>query len=175
MTDESKAKAPKPPAAGKSKARAPKPPAAGKGKARAPKPPAADAEEAVRESVVEEEAGGPHAGRAAERPTDESAEQRRPLTDEERAELYKQQLKELRLLDVARDVMLTLVTVGYQKLGLTGETSELRDLGEAHLAIELLRGIIGAIEGVAGADEIETYRSTLAQMQMNFARVSAET
>jgi hypothetical protein len=71
-------------------------------------------------------------------------------------------------------MMLTLVTVGYQKLGLTDETRELRDLEEAHLAIELLRGILGAVEGVAGADEMETYRATLAQMQLNYARVAAE-
>ena len=124
MTDESKAKEPKPSAAGKSKARAPKQPATGKSRARAPKPPAADADEAVRET--RRRGGACRAARRAGRgrPAGESAEQRRPLTDEERAELYKQQLKELRLLDVARDVMLTLVTVGYQKLGLTGETRE---------------------------------------------------
>ncbi len=96
------------------------------------------------------------------------------LTDEERAELYKQQLKELRLLDIARDMMLTVVTVGYQKLGLTDETRELRDLGDAHLAIELLRAVIGAVEPVADTEEIETYRSTLAQMQLNYARVAGD-
>jgi hypothetical protein len=96
------------------------------------------------------------------------------LTDEERAELYKQQLKELRLLDIARDMMLTVVTVGYQKLGLTDETRELRDLDDAHLAIELLRAVIGAVEPVADTEEIETYRSTLAQMQLNYARVAGD-
>lgn len=98
----------------------------------------------------------------------------RSLTDEERAEIYRQQLKELRLLDVARDMMLTVVTVGYQKLGLTDETRELRDLDDAHLAIELLRAVIGALEGVAEQDELETYRSTLAQMQLNYARVAGD-
>jgi hypothetical protein len=209
MTEESKAGASKPSAAGKGKARTSKPSATGKSKARTSKPSAAGpdgperedagAEEAGEHAVAEEaaehavEEAAEHAGAEeaaehavaeeaaehdavapAEGAAEEAAEERRPLTDEERAELYKQQLKELRLLDVARDIMLTLVTVGYQKLGLTAETRELRDLGEAHLAIELLRGIIGAIEGVAAADEVETYRSTLAQMQMNYAKVSLE-
>lgn len=98
----------------------------------------------------------------------------RSLTDEERAELYKQQLKELRLLDIARDMMLTVVTVGYQKLGLTDETRELRDLDDAHLAIELLRAVMSAVEPVAATEEIETYRSTLAQMQLNYARVAGD-
>lgn len=129
------------------------------------------AEDAPAEAATEEAPAEPADGSAAEAARDG---ERRPLTDQERAELYKQQLKELRLLDVARDMMLTLVTVGYQKLGLTDETRELRDLEEAHLAIELLRGILGAVEGVAGADEMETYRATLAQMQLNYARVAAE-
>ena len=38
-------------------------------------------------------------------------------------------------------MMLSLVTLGYQKLGLTDETRELRDLDDARLAIELLRGV----------------------------------
>jgi hypothetical protein len=97
----------------------------------------------------------------------------RELSDEERAELYRQQLKELRVLDVARDMMLTVVTLGYQKLGLTDDTRELRDLEDAHLAIELLRAVVDAVEGVADADEIETYRSTLAQMQLNYAKAAA--
>lgn len=97
----------------------------------------------------------------------------RAMTDEERAELYRQQLKELRLLDIARDMMLTVVTVGYQKLGLTEETRELRDLDDARLAIELLRAVVEAVEGSVPAEEIETYRSTLAQMQLNYARVTA--
>jgi len=110
----------------------------------------------------------------AEAAAEAGGEERRPLTDEERAKLYREQLKALRLLDVARDMMLTLVTVGYQKLGLTDETRELRDLDEARLAIELLRGVIGAVEGAAEAEELETYRSTLAQMQMSYARVAAD-
>jgi hypothetical protein len=129
------------------------------------------AEDPAAEAATAEAPAGPAGGSAAEEaPEDEH----RPLTDQERAELYKQQLKELRLLDVARDMMLTLVTVGYQKLGLTDETRELRDLDDAHLAIELLRGILAAVEGVAGADEMETYRATLAQMQFNYARVATE-
>jgi hypothetical protein len=104
----------------------------------------------------------------------QEAGDQRPLTEEERAEIYRQQLKELRMLDVARDMMLTIVTVGYQKLGLTEETRELRDLSDAKLAVELLRAIIGAVEGTADEEELKSYRSTLAQMQLNFARVAAE-
>jgi hypothetical protein len=101
------------------------------------------------------------------------ADDDRRLTDEERAALLREQLKALRVADVAHDMMLSLVTLGYQKLGLTDETRELRDLEDARLAIELLRGVIDALGAVTGEQLVAPFRSTLAAMQMNFARVAA--
>jgi hypothetical protein len=97
----------------------------------------------------------------------------RPLTDQERAELYREQLKQLHVIDLVRDMMVTLVTVGYEKLGLTDQTRDLRDLTDARVAIESLRRLIEVVEG-EGDPEATTLRSTLAQMQLNFARASAE-
>ena len=99
-------------------------------------------------------------------------EDERPLTDEERAALLREQLKALRVADVAHDMMLSLVTLGYQKLGLTDETRELRDLEDARLAIELLRGVIDALGAVTSDQLVAPFRSTLAAMQMSFARVA---
>jgi len=133
---------------------------------------AADAAaEAAEDRSTDAPAGKSAADTGGEAP--EADDDHRELTDEERAELYKQQLKELRVLDVARDMMLTVVTVGYQKLGLTDDTRELRNLDDAHLAIELLRAVVEVVDGVADADEVETYRSTLAQMQLNYAKAAA--
>jgi hypothetical protein len=101
------------------------------------------------------------------------ADDERPLTEEERAALLREQLKALRVADVAHDMMLSLVTLGYQKLGLTDETRELRNLEDARLAIELLRGVIDVLGAVTGEQLVAPFRSTLAAMQMNFARVAA--
>jgi hypothetical protein len=101
------------------------------------------------------------------------AREERPLTDQERADLYREQLKQLRVIDLVRDMMVTLVTVGYEKLGLTEQTRELRDLRDARVAIESLRRLIEVVEG-EGDPEAASLRSTLAQMQLNFARASAE-
>jgi len=101
------------------------------------------------------------------------AQGERPLSDEERAELYREQLKKLHVIDLVRDMMVTLVTVGYEKLGLTDQTRDLRDLGDARVAIESLRRLIEVVEG-EGDPEAGALRSTLAQMQLNFARASAE-
>lgn len=105
---------------------------------------------------------------------DESGVQsERPLTDQERAEQYREQLKRLHVIDLVRDMMVTLVTVGYEKLGLTDQTRDLRDLSDARVAIESLRRLIEVVEG-EGDPEAAALRSTLAQMQLNFARASAE-
>ena len=77
----------------------------------------------------------------------EAPREDRPPTDEERAEAYRRQLKELRVVDLVRDMMVTLVTVGYEKLGLTDQTRELRDLTDARVAIEALRRLIEVVEG----------------------------
>jgi hypothetical protein len=102
---------------------------------------------------------------------EQAARDERPLTDEERAELYRKQLKQLHVIDLVRDMMVTLVTVGYEKLGLTEQTRELRDLGDARVAIESLRRLIEVVEG-EGDPEAASLRSTLAQMQLNFARAA---
>ena len=101
---------------------------------------------------------------------DEESREGRAPTDEERAEIYRQQLKQLHVVDLVRDMMVTLVTVGYEKLGLTEQTKELRDLGDARVAIEALRRLIEVVEGDDPEDA--SLRSTLAQMQLNFARVA---
>jgi hypothetical protein len=96
----------------------------------------------------------------------------RPLSDQERAERYREQLKQLHVVDLVRDMMVTLVTVGYEKLGLTEQTRELRDLGDARVAIESLRRLIEVVEGESDP-EVASLRATLAQMQLNFARAAS--
>ncbi len=100
-------------------------------------------------------------------------EDKRRMSDEERAALLREQLKALRVVDVAHDMMLSLVTLGYQKLGLTDETRELRNLEDARLAIELLRGVMDVVGAATSEQMVAPFRSTLATMQLNFARVAA--
>jgi hypothetical protein len=96
----------------------------------------------------------------------------RPLTDEERARLYLEQVKQMHILDLVRAMLVDLVTLGYQKLGLTAETSELRDLDDARVAIETVRRLVEVLEGEGAQDEARTYRATLAAMQLQFATVA---
>jgi hypothetical protein len=91
-------------------------------------------------------------------------------TDEERARAIREQLKGLRAFDLAYSMMIELVRFGYQKLGLTDDTSELRDLDDARLAIELLRATLEVVEREQGAGRTRDVRSTLAQMQLGYAQ-----
>jgi len=91
-------------------------------------------------------------------------------TDEERARAIREQLRSLHAFDLAYDMMIGLVSFGYQKMGLTDETSELRDLGDARLAIELLRANLEVVEREQGEGRTRDVRSTLAQMQLGYAQ-----
>ncbi len=91
-------------------------------------------------------------------------------TDEERARAFREQMRSLHAVDLAYDMMIGLVSFGYQKLGLTDETSDLRDLGDARLAIELLRANLEVVEREQGEGRTRDVRSTLAQMQLGYAQ-----
>lgn len=90
--------------------------------------------------------------------------------DEERARTIREQLRGLHASDLAYEMMISLVSFGYQKMGLTDETSELRDLGDARLAIELLRANLEVVEREQGEGRTRDVRSTLAQMQLGYAQ-----
>src|SRR5450759_2632689 len=55
-------------------------------------------------------------------------------------------------------------------MGLTDQTSELRDLDDARLTIELLRANLEVVEREQGEDRTRDVRSTLAQMQLGYAQ-----
>ena len=91
------------------------------------------------------------------------------MSDGERAQALREQLKTIHAFDVAYEMMVSLISFGYQKLGLTGETLELRDLGDARLAIDLLKAVLDVVERDAGQAHTRDLRSTLAQMQIGYA------
>jgi hypothetical protein len=107
-----------------------------------------------------------------ERPRPVDGETEAQMSDEELAAQLREELKRLRVADVAAEVMVTLVTLGYQKMGLTVETLDLRNLPDARLAIELLRGLIEAVEREKAGD-VSAFRSTLAAMQLQYAGVAS--
>jgi hypothetical protein len=95
-------------------------------------------------------------------------------TDEQRRRETLDQLKRLRVADLIEEMLVRLVTVGYQKLGLTEQTRELRDLRDARLAIETLRAWVDVLVREVGEEGLADLRSTVAALQLSYARVAAE-
>jgi hypothetical protein len=95
-------------------------------------------------------------------------------TDEQRRRESLDQLKRLRVADLIEEMLVGLVTVGYQKLGLTEQTRELRDLRDAKLAIETLRAWVDVLVRERGEEGLADLRSTVAALQLSYARVAAE-
>ena len=110
---------------------------------------------------------------AAEPPEPEAASAGQDA-DDERVRQVIDELRRLRVEDLALDMAVSLVTVGYQKLGLTEQTRELRDLDGARLAIELLRASLEVLERERGAVGLGDLRATLSAMQLNYARAVDE-
>src|SRR5664279_4685755 len=95
------------------------------------------------------------------------------LTDEERAQELIDQLRRLRVEDLAYDMAVSLIQVGYQKMGLTEETRELRSLDDVRLAIDLLRALLPVLRTESSRlpiAHIADLEGTLAQMQLNYVR-----
>jgi hypothetical protein len=99
----------------------------------------------------------------------------RESSEEQRRREALDQLKRLRVADLVEEMLVSLVTVGYQKLGLTGQTRELRDLRDARLAIEALRAWVDVLVRERGEEGLADLRSTVAAMQLSYARVASDT
>jgi hypothetical protein len=95
--------------------------------------------------------------------------QGRVVSDEERARAVLEQLKSVHAFDLAYEMMVGLVSFGYQKMGLADETRPVRDLSDARVSIELLRALLEVIEREEGDERASGIRDTLAQMQLAFA------
>jgi len=91
-------------------------------------------------------------------------------TDAERARAVREQLKSVHAFDLAYEMAISLVSFGYQKMGLTDETRELCDLDDARLAIELLRAVIETLDTQKAGAPTGDLHATLAQMQLSYVR-----
>ncbi len=97
----------------------------------------------------------------------ESESQRAKMTAELLSEL-EHELKRTPVAEHVRRMLATLSTLAVQRLGIDEGDRDLRDLGQAHLAIECFRVLSEALAG-AGVDEnADAYKGMLSQMQLAF-------
>ena len=87
-------------------------------------------------------------------------------TEEQLREAFEEQMRHVRVEDVILQTVATLVNLGAQRLGLTGEAGVEPDLGQVQLAIEGAR----ALAPLCPEDQQPAIRQALSQLQMAFAR-----
>ena len=85
-----------------------------------------------------------------------------------------EELRKLRVEDVLVNMLVTVSSIGYRRLGLTAETREERDLGQAHLAIETMRALTPVLERVLPAELVRDFGQSVANLQLAYAKAAAE-
>ena len=90
--------------------------------------------------------------------------------DEMRARL-EEELRRITVPDVLLQTIVTLVNLGGQRLGLTPDTEDMRDLEQARIAIEGVRALLPILEEL-DAEQVRPVRDALSQLQMAYAQLS---
>jgi hypothetical protein len=70
---------------------------------------------------------------------------------------------------VLLQTVVTLVNLGGQRLGLSDEARDLRDLDQTRVAIDAVRALLPLLEA-EDAEQVRPIRDALAQLQMAYAR-----
>jgi hypothetical protein len=91
-----------------------------------------------------------------------------PPSEEELRARLEEELKKITVEDVLLQTAVTLVNLGGQRLGLTPETQEARDLGQTRVAIEAVRALMPLLE--ERGDMVSPLRDALAQLQLAYAQ-----
>ncbi|MHB8779915.1 MAG: DUF1844 domain-containing protein [Candidatus Geothermincolia bacterium] len=110
---------------------------------------------------------------ASEEPRDDltnETDAEEELTEEQLRELLREQMERVTVGDMVEQMMLTLASVGYQKMGIPEVNAQFRDLAQARLAIDALAALLQAAEGKLDAAKLAPFQSTLANMRLNFVQ-----
>jgi hypothetical protein len=110
-------------------------------------------------------AGGPGGGQD---PAGQGAGQGQPSEEELRARL-EEELRKVTVRDVLLQTVVSLVNLSGQRLGLTPDMRDLRDLDQARLGIEAVRALLPLVEQ-ENPEQVRPVRDALAQLQMAYAQ-----
>jgi hypothetical protein len=93
------------------------------------------------------------------------------MSEEEMRARLEEELRRITVSDVLLQTIVSLVNLGGQRLGLTPDTEDMRDLEQARLAIEGVRALLPILEE-RDAEQMRPVRDALSQLQMAYAQVS---
>ncbi len=110
-------------------------------------------------------------GGAGEEAPEEPEEE---LTEEELRRIIEEQLERVTVGQMVQQMMVTLASIGYQKMGLPEEVNlKYRDLDQARLAVDSLDGLLRASGGKMPEEQLEPFRGTLSNLKLNYVTISA--
>jgi hypothetical protein len=96
------------------------------------------------------------------------------MSEEEMRARLEEELRRITVPDVLLQTIVSLVNLGGQRLGLTPDTEDLRDLEQARLAIEGVRALLPILEDL-DAEQMRPVREALSQLQMAYAQLARGT
>jgi hypothetical protein len=98
-------------------------------------------------------------------------EHREPVNEEELRARLEEELRRITVPDVLLQTVVSLVNLGGQRLGITPDTEDMRDLEQARLAIEGVRALLPILEEL-DAEQMRPVRDALSQLQMAYAQLA---
>lgn len=102
------------------------------------------------------------------------SEQIPPEEQEQLAREVAEQLRKLRVEDVLIQTLVTISSIGYQRLGATEDTRETRDLEQTRLAIETMRAVTPILGQFVPAELIRDFDQSVANLQLAYAKAVTE-
>jgi hypothetical protein len=95
-------------------------------------------------------------------------------SEEQLARELAEELRKLKVEDVLVSVLVQISSIGYRRLGLTEETKEDRDLGQAKLAIDTMKALTPVLGQVVPEELIRDFDSSVANLQLAYAKAAGE-
>ena len=93
------------------------------------------------------------------------------MSEEEMRARLEEELRRITVPDVLLQTIVSLVNLGGQRLGMTPDTEDMRDLEQARLAIEGVRALLPILEEL-DAEQMCPVRDALSQLQMAYAQLA---
>lgn len=105
----------------------------------------------------------------AEEPPREQVSEQPPENEQELVEQLQAELSRLKVSDLLVQTVYTISSLGYQRL-----SGESKDLEQAGLAIEALKGLLPVLEGAVADEVVRDFNQVLVNMQLAYASVAGE-
>lgn len=97
-----------------------------------------------------------------------------PMSEEQLAAAYEQQIKQLRVEDVVLQTVVSLLNLGGRKAGLVPGTEDERDVNQLGFAIEATMRLFPLVEPALG-DDAKQLKDAISQLQMAYVQLGGQT